>query len=313
MSDKSSSPGLTEADAETAVPRLAAVVGGLAERFGGPPTLGELLELLGWSLPTAGDALAEAVALPQRFRANVRGGRRYEPPAGSRVPELADAEFAEAGTLSLFLAERVGARTGRPVTVAELTAALATVLGSAVASGAVTLADVEKGEPVRLAPLSPPKRVPKPRVGDVVAIPTPEGGHHRLAVILARDRFGTALGVLRGTFTLPRIGGGRPPEFHPRAVYTEEQSIASGAWRVVDHDPSLAARFPREPEIYHRADTLPPGTVDSAYGAAETAAGALRPVDRDEAEAVGLLDGSYRQTYLSADVPGLLERGGFSF
>lgn len=294
--------------ADATFARLVGVVERLAERLGGPPTLGELLDVLGWAVPTGGTALAEAVALPQRFRASLRKGRRYVAQRESRVGELDDADFTEAAGLLAVLAARAVATHQRPVTLVELMASFSSLLTSAHAEGAVAFADVAAGEPIRVTPVAPPKRVPRPEVGDVLAIPVEEEGH-RLAVVLARDRFGTALGIFQGMFPLPRIGGRHLPAASPQPVYTDEQLIASGDWRVVGHDESLTVRFPKEPEIYHRADTLPPGTVASEYGAAENAAGRLRAVGRVEAEAVGLLDGGYRQVHLSGDLQRLVAEG----
>ncbi|MDT0268456.1 hypothetical protein RM844_19410 [Streptomyces sp. DSM 44915] len=300
MSDTPLSPDLHEAAAK----RCAAVVAQLAEWLAGPPTLAEFLDVLGWAVPTGDAALADSVALPVGLRAHLGRGRRYRPAGASRVGELPDAAFTEATDLLALLAEGGAAGHGRPVTLAELTALLSAVRSSA----AVAFADVPAEEPVRISLSAPPKRVPKPVVGDLLAIPAATGGHH-LAVVLARDRFGTALGVFRGTFPLPRIGGPAPPPARPHPLYTDEQLIAAGVWRVVDHDASLCTPFPSEPEIYHRPDMLPPGTVRGEGGAAETAAGALRAVDRTEAEAVGLLDGSYRQVHPSGELQRVLDEG----
>ncbi|WP_052850258.1 hypothetical protein [Streptomyces avicenniae] len=284
---------------DQALTQLTELVENIAEELEDQPTLGEFLEVLGWAIPTGNSALADAVALPQQFKTTLRKGRRYAPAGNSRIGDLTDATFSDATDLLAFLAEHAHAASGGPVGVTELTAAVVTVLTSA----PISFADVNTGELLRITPAGPPRRVPKPKSGDIVAIPAKDGGFH-MAVVLVRNRFGTALGLFRGTFSTPRVGGSERQAAVPYPVYTDEELIAEGGWRTVGHDPDLSALFPHEPEIYHR-----PGTDQSPYGVAETAGGRMRHIKRAEAEAVGLLDGTYRQIHQSDYVQKHLDEG----
>ena len=59
----------------------------------------------------------------------------------------------------------------------------------------------------------------------------------------------------------------------------------------------MLASFPANPEVYHKPNAWP-GIVDTGeFGAAETGDGKMRFIDADEARDVGLVDGTYRQTY----------------
>jgi hypothetical protein len=82
-----------------------------------------------------------------------------------------------------------------------------------------------------------------------------------------------------------------------RAVYSDDDFISSGRWQIIGHDEALVALFP-EPEIYHRPQPAISGVPPvGPHGSAETASGRLRDIDREEAEDVGLLDGTHHQVY----------------
>jgi hypothetical protein len=253
---------------------LAEVAAEMADELGGPPTLAELLEVLGWSVPTDGD-----LTQPARFTATLAGGKSYRSDTPSRVGDLDDGVFAEA-------AEHLN--TLAPVDAERLAAAVLEELRS----GRVILADVEPDELRGLAVETPKKRVTKPKLGDVVAIPAAAGGY-RPAVVLARNRFGTALGLFDGISRNGRVGRLRDAPRHP--VYTEESLIKNGTWPVVDHDDSLRELFPADPPIYHRPNAWR-GIDTGEFGAAETADGTVTPISQDEAREVGIADGTYRAT-----------------
>jgi hypothetical protein len=233
----------------------------MADELGGPPTLAEFLEVLNWSSSDG------------RFVATV-SGKPYRSSSPSRVGDLGDAVFEDARE---YLAG------GPDAVLADLRA------------GQVILADVEPGEIGGLTVETPKKRVARPKPGDVVAIPV--SGGYRPAVVLTRNRFGTALGLFRGVSPNGQVGRlrGAPG----RHVYTDETLIKNGTWPVVDHDESLSGLFPADPPIYHKPGAWP-GIDTGEYGAAETAEGSMTPLSASEAAAVGLTDGTYRQTMNSA-------------
>jgi hypothetical protein len=238
----------------------------MADELGGPPTLAEFLEVLNWSAPDG----------PVRFVATV-SGKPYRSASPSRVGDLGDAVFADA---SEYL-DSVGP---------------ASAVLSDLRDGRVILADVEPDEIDGLAVETPKKRVAKPKPGDVLAIPAASGGY-RPAVVLTRNRFGTAIGLFAGISPNGQVGRLRgAPQRH---VYTDESLIKNGTWPVVDHDESLCGLFPADPPIYHKPGAWP-GVDTGEFGAAETAGGAMTPISASEAQEIGLTDGTYRQTMNSA-------------
>jgi len=239
----------------------------MADELGGPPTLAEFLEVLGWASADGG---------PSRFAVTLVGGEPYRSESPSRVPDLDDDVFAEAGEYAHGLG---GAK-------------LADFLLAELRGGRIILADVEPDEIGGLTVETPRKRVAKPKPGDVVAIPAAAGGY-RPAVVLARNRFGTALGLFTGISPNGQVGRLRSAPGRP--VYTDESLIKDGTWPVVDHDESLLELFPADPPIYHRPNAWP-GIDTGEFGAAETADGTMTPISEDEAGELGLTDGTYRQT-----------------
>jgi len=271
---------------------LAGIVREARGQLGGEPTLGELLEIIGWAFPDGAETVDGSFATPLRIKVNLKPNKRYAPAAGSRVAELGDAVFTDTTDLLTEVVAGLSRVDQAPVTPERFCA----VLLEALRAGRVPLADVEGGAVARLA-IEAPKKSVKLTPGDIVAIPAAAGGHH-VAVALTRNRFGTALGLFRGTCRLPRIAAAlKAPLPHP--VYTDEQPVKTGVWRVIGHDESLLALFPADPEIYHKPRRRPGVDDTGEFGAAETADGTLRFIDADEARAVGLAEGTYRQTLLS--------------
>ena len=120
------------------------------------------------------------------------------------------------------------------------------------------------------------------------------------------NRFGTALGLFRGTGARARLDANlrRAPRKLP--VYTDNGRVADGTWKIVGHDDSLLALFPSDPPIYHRPNAWR-GIDTGEFGAAETADCTLRLIGPDEAREVGLQDGTYRQVCHAAWLQKLLD------
>lgn len=282
---------------------LAEVVGEFADELGGPPTLAEFLELVGWAIPTNSDATDATFPQPLRFKAVLKGNKQYHGAAESRVPELDDVLFEDARDRHRVLFERLRAADDTPVTPQRFAAALLQIIHS----GRIILADVEPEDLRKLTAEVAKKRVAKPKPGDVLAIPV-RGDGYRVAVMITRNRFGTALGFFDGTSAQGRLDGElrRSPRKLP--VFTEDSLVQDGTWKIVDHDDSLLALFPSDPPIYHAANMF--DDVDTGkYGAAETADGTLRLIDSDEAREVGLLDGTYTSGHHAAYLQKLIDDG----
>ena len=234
-----------------------------------------------------------------RFQATLSGGRPYESPRDSRVAELNDAPFVEASDL---LSAVIG----------ELSPEGSTVSGGSLARALLPMvrgelfADVEGSEIAKLTAHGI-KWSKRPLIGEVIAIPL-AGGRYKVGVIVARNRFGVAIGLLRGEFTYPRAAI-RDAGAVGRPIYTDDELIADGMWLTLGRNDSLLKLFPDSPEIYHWPEPLIPGVDLGEFGAAESPDGGLRLLGKHEASAVGLLDGRYQQAYMSDHLQNLLSQG----
>jgi hypothetical protein len=279
---------------DDAAESFAGIAAEFGEIFGTPATLAEFLEILGWAIPLDSDATDGSFLLPLEYTVRLRGHKRYRSSTASRVGELGDHLFVEACDHTTALIERMHAENGAQVTPQQFALAVLAVLRT----GRVTFADVNVDDIRELSANVPSKRIAKPRVGDVIAIPARRGGYH-MAVVVARNRFGTALGLFNGISAHGRLTGDlcRSPRRFP--VYTGDDQVKKGVWKVVEHDESLLALFPANPEIYHRPGTWESvGIYTGQFGAAESAGNdPLRMIDDAEAVAVGLTDGTYRSAY----------------
>ncbi|MGW0819692.1 hypothetical protein [Streptomyces sp. NPDC002845] len=287
MSDASFS-----ADAlEDSVSRLTALSTEFFEQVGKLPSLGELLEILGW-------ASYGIYPAPLTFKAKLKGNRSYERRSDSLVDELNDSIFVDGAAFLDVLAREP---SGQLLSTSGMASALAATLNDP----RISLEDVESEEWVRLT-VNPQKRITKPKIGDILAIPA-KGGSYYMALIVARNRFGTALGFLRGKYLVPKPKSRDSSVARRFPVYTDDRLVSTGVWNVVAHDESLLSLFPAEPEIYHAPDLQWPGVDLGEFGAAETAAGSIRLIGLDEAREVGLLDGTYQQSYLGESVQQLMD------
>lgn len=242
----------------------------LAEQLGRAATVPEVAELLHRSLPVD-DPRVDAERAPARLVA--KAGRREIRGDTAAIDELPDATFVAASDLFGTLIGDAGA-VRLPALADALTEELRHAPGDLVTGF---------GDDVRLV-LTGPRASRRARPGDVVAIPSGPGYH--LAVVITRNRFGTAYGIFRHRSPqarMPEAGA----EVRPFPIYSDDQSVRSGRWRIVGSAPDLLGLFPDDPEIYHM------------NGIAETASGTIRPVPDEEEAAVGLTDDSYRQGYLS--------------
>jgi hypothetical protein len=282
--------------------QLAEICSAVAEELGGPPTLGELLEVFGWAYPQNSEHLQDSLAVPVTFTAKFRPGRTpAASPQESRMSELNDAVFVMASDCLAALARELADQVGRPATALELSNGLLQALQTAEPNLADTVAT-----DLKTLTISVTKSARKTKVGDIIAIPAKNGGYH-VASVLAKNSFGTALGLYQGKLARPKAAFARHPVPMRYPVYTDEHLIAQGQWRIVGHDEKLPSLFPAEPEIYHRNEPTIPNPLIGKFGAAETAAGRLRQLDEKEARDVGLLDGTYHQVLLGEELQNRLD------
>jgi hypothetical protein len=140
--------------------------------------------------------------------------------------------------------------------------------------------------------------------GDILAIPV--GSEYRFAVVLPKTAFGWAIGVLEGSHRVPRSGSIESPNADTW-FYTENSEYLAGRWLNIGRDKSLIELFPKVLErFFYRPVIVPPEMADARFGFAEAPDGDVRMLEEDEANRLGVLDGSYRQSHLSRDVPRFL-------
>lgn len=294
---------LTPEQTRLAANALDRVLHAFVEEIGEEPTLGEFLEILGLSFQPDEDLLPGA-PFPLLLKAKKNGNRWYKAEPSEKVASLNDNTFTEAGDFLNLLVAGSGADPAHPLSVSDLADH---VLG-VIQAGDRAFSDIAARDLEALvAPAA--KKTARVTVGDVVAIPAVPRGHH-LAVVLCEDRMGTALGLLEGVFSPPRVGDvGRHRARHI-PVYTGPRLIKNRTWQIVGHHPELLELFPDPPEVYWQAKTSW-GEQYGEYGGAGKLDGPIRLLDKAEADAVGLLDGTYRPTYLEEYFQDVLNEGRF--
>lgn len=282
---------------------LTELVDGIADELGGPPRLAEMLEVVGWGAESLRKHVAKEPRLPLLLMPQWRSEASRPQPPPSRVGELGDRAFVDAGDLLSELARRLAATQGSRPTVSDV----AHLLGQGLLRVQPEL--LEDFDPTELEGLTVQSdQVPKrAEVGDILAIPARDGRHF-LAVVLDRNTFGTALGLFEGTHPARAISAAEHPPVVDRPVYVGEEAVASGRWRVVGHDDDLVKVFPPKPEIFHRPD---PDLLDDSvgpHGAAETPDRQVRQLSEREAREVGIFDRDFIQIYLGEQLEGRLNK-----
>ena len=254
------------------------------DEIGRPPTGAELAELLTWALRAVAERVDDLPAAPVVESARPGGAGSVVPDLGDAAHELATALVSDAVTLLTGVAERPRART------------VLDVLGDAFAR-ARRADGVPGGGGWRLRP--GPERV-TPGVGDIVAVPL-GGGRQRHVLVVARNRFGTAVAVLEeaGTNGPWRATSRRP-------VYVGTEAVEDGSWPVVGHDEGLLDIVDREPELFFAP--FPGRPSGSPFGSAERPDGSRRDLTEEEARKVGLLDRSYSPAYVPEQLQAWLAR-----
>jgi hypothetical protein len=275
----------------------------LEEALDRAPRLGELLGMVMGALRwNRDDVVADVNAsnilvLKPRF-----GGKRPPTLHGdgasdeSVLNEVDDSVIVVASDFVVGLRDRFVAAVGAPPTIAQLCDILAAAL--------------HLGEPDMLGDVTPTlvrEIVPsvkksgkiRAQIGDLVAIPAGPDSFY-VAVVLQRNAFGTAYGFFSQTVRPGQLSFNAHPPVHPYPIHSTEDAITNGHWRIVGHDERFLSLFPAEPEIFHqKSNSMNVNNPQiGAFGAGETASGHLRTLTEEEARAIGLLSGEYRQTYM---------------
>lgn len=297
---------ISASELRESVELLEGIIDEFIEEEESAPTLGEFLEIIGQSVPDHHEFM-EACPYPLSFRAKMKGNRWYKPPTSERVLGLNDHAFVEATEFLSLLIDHAGRATGKPISPTDLAALILQVIHEA----KVSFADVQ-GDAIESLLSKAPKRLPKAKIGDVIAIPSgpPAVEGYHLAVVVAADNVGLGLGLLDGIAPTLRLGNIDEYKAKHIPVYTSDHLIRSKDWLIIGHSETLLNLFPGKPDLYWPAVTVF-GEEFGEYGGARPAGGTIRLIGKAEAEAVGLLDDSYSQTYVDSYLQDLLNVGHF--
>src|SRR5262245_50994242 len=272
-----------------------------AAEMGNRPSCADLFEILTWALRT-GDKeklsdvhTSNILALrPQTKKRDGRPDSLDRDYTGEAVAGLNDAVFVAASDFLLRLVNAFNDATGHLPSLTDICDLLVDGLRQC---DELLLDDITPAQITNAKPEARKQQKISPRVGDIVAIPARDGECF-FAVVLAKNAFGTAYGLFEGKNRLKPVSKNSHPAVNPRPVYSADDFIESGRWKIIGHDEGLLSLFPEEPEIYHRQRADRPNPLLGPYGAGETASGKLRQLTREEAEEIGLLSDEYRQSYL---------------
>jgi hypothetical protein len=285
-------------DRRDTVEHLADLAGDVRAELGRAPTSVELLALLAWGITNLDeDALLDVE--PKRVEGLRASYRRDATPAGHEsceVRELNDAPWEQGSSLVAALAR--GERQSLDGLLASLVAAFD-------ASDPLLLSDVGPGDIRRLGARLRRLEHPRPKVGDVFAVPA-RGGTHFLLLTVAKTQVGTAFGVL-GRARLPRLPSKSASAALRFPVYCDDYGVLNGEWPNVGHEEELLALFPSEPPVFFRPSMDLPGDV-GPHGAAEYPDGELRKLSAAEAQDAGLDRDDFRQLHHSQTLGEWLER-----
>ncbi|BAL87819.1 hypothetical protein AMIS_25990 [Actinoplanes missouriensis 431] len=250
------------------------VIDGMARRLERPPSAAEFAEVLSQSLPIEDDRIDvefEAPRLALRGKSGLLRGDVED------VYDLPDYLFDEASNLFEVLLDSVNKAAG--IAESDICESLTDLIRS-IPGDRLT----GYSSDMRFVMVGPPAKH-RPQIGDVVAVPVGAGAY-RLAVLIAKNRFGVAFGFFRGRFAEPRMPRSGE-DVHPFPLYADDRSVRNGKWPLVGHSSRLVNLFPAEPEIYHKV------------GLAENAAGSTREISDEEAAQVKLSHPRFRQIHVS--------------
>lgn len=219
----------------------------------------------------------------------------------SVLDELDDQVYVESARHVVELAVEMEDALGRKPSLSEFLELLSSTFRS------LTTELFDDVSPTAVAALVPrlAKNPKKILPGTVIGIPASGGWF--LAVYLKTNTFGDAFGILAGKRHTARLRN-VPPKPCGVPLYSSVRWVRDGTWKVVGHSAEALAWFPADPEIYHRKRDHPSDPAIGEFGAAQGVDEKIRNIDRQEAEAVGLLDGGYQSAFLAEELVRYLER-----
>ncbi|MER6664650.1 hypothetical protein ABT256_08875 [Amycolatopsis japonica] len=290
-------------DGRRALEALDRVFEAFTEEIGEEPTLGEFLEVVSLSAQPDEDVVPGA-PFPLLMKAKRKNGRWYKAEPSDRVASLNDNTFAEAGAFLTLLVDRHTDGGTRTMSTGDLANCVLEVLQTAERA----FADIT-AEDIQALTLPKAKKSFRPKTGDVIAIPARPRGHH-FAVVIGYDRTGLAIGLLAGVFPRPQVGDPDRHRARHIPIHTGDRLIKNGQWPILGHHPVLLELFPDPPDLYWPAETFW-GERLGEHGGAGALDGPIRHLSEAEARAVGVLDGTYRATYLEEYLQDQLNEGRF--
>ncbi|MGX6605025.1 hypothetical protein ACWKSP_23265 [Micromonosporaceae bacterium Da 78-11] len=140
------------------------------------------------------------------------------------------------------------------------------------------------------------------RIGDLVALSAQGGGFH-VAVVAARNRFGTAIAVLDGIRATDAVPTG--PVVIERVYYTDDEGLYNGGWLLLGHDDTAVPA--EEPEFFYAPVPWDPDEAGE-HGLAESPGGATRLLSAEQAAAAGVDRPDFTQVWTENELADHLNR-----
>jgi hypothetical protein len=262
-----------------------------SEVYERPPTAAEFAQILSEGIKWTRDTLVRDINGINLEMLDLQlSGAASKSKANDHLrAELPDAILAVCCNALAAASARIKQATGEPPTLAEL---CETLVAGLKGCPDMLLSDVRPAAVSDLVPKVKKRGKVAAKPGDIVAIPAGQELRFYLACVLAKNRFGTAYGFFEGSFPPFDVVQLQARPALTYAIYSGEQCLASGRWSILGHREDLLASFPSDPEIFHKPSPKAP------FGLGETASERTRLLDKEEATAIGLLDRTYRQTYV---------------
>jgi len=279
---------------------LKEIAGDFRDELERAPTIGELCEILTYGIQSSREELLDGVrvrdvvSLKPKFAQDSAQAGHKRKTRTSAVDGLNDNLFVLANGLWADLANAYKGESGTRPDVKTLCDVIVESLHLCKDN---LLSDIRPKDLLAIeAKLQKPPKAAA-RIGDIVAIPEGDDRYF-ITVVVARNDFGTAFGVLKGTWPAAPVPASPYPPVIRYPIYSGEKLVEKGLWPIVGHDEALLALFPPQPEVFHRETAGGGSDAVGAFGAAESPSGQWRNLTREEAEEVGLLDDTYSQFYL---------------
>jgi hypothetical protein len=265
------------------------------------PIILELMEILTWGLKSCHDDVildvhpANIIELKPKFKSGIKPNNLHFNEKESAIYDLNDNVFGLATSFFSDLSKVIINDTGKSPTLNDLCDLLVKGLNECTDD---ILTDISPIHIVGIKTKILKRQKISTKIGDIIAIPA-RNKEYFIAIVVAKNRFGTAYGFFEGTSPLRKFSKSSHliPKRYP--IYTSDDLVASERWKKIDHVEDLLALFPTEPEIYHEPQIIEGGPEIGPYGSGETASGRLRNLSKEEAEEIGLLSGEYDQIWLA--------------